>query len=491
VLAVFTTTEVTKMPRERLSMRKIREVLRLKWECGLSDRQIAQSCVLARSTVGEYLSRAKASGLSWPLPCEWDDTRLESVLFQKAASIKKDVYLKPDWVYLHNELKRKGVTLMLLWQEYKAITAMGYSYSQFCHGYRQFANGLEISMRQTHKAGEKCFVDYAGLTIEILNGITGEIQSAEIFVAVLGASNYTFVLAMKSQSLPDWIDAHRQAFEFFNGVPGMIIPDNLKSGVTQPHHYDPEINPSYQEMANHYHVAIVPARVRKPQDKAKVEVGVQGIERWILAPLRNHTFFSLAELNTAILPLLEAYNNKPLSQLPGSRRSQFEALDKPALRTLPEQPYQFAQWKKARAGIDYHVVVDKHYYSVPHRFRQQELDIRITHKTLECFCKNKLIAVHVRSYLQGRHTTVTEHMPRAHKEYAQWTPERLINWAKKTGDSTAQLIEAVIASRPIPQQAYRACLGILRFSKSYGDARLEKACARRRLLPLTSHQTFT
>lgn len=471
-------------------MRKIREVLRLKWECNLSDRQIAQSCVLARSTVSDYLCRAKHARLTWPLPSDYDDVRLETALFPIQSAVSEPSYLEPDWVYVNRELKRKGVTLMLLWHEYKSTACIGYSYSQFCHRHRHFVNGLDISMRQSHKAGEKCFVDYAGLTVPITDAQTGEIKFAEIFVAVLGASNYTFVRAAMSQSLPDWIDSHRYAFEFFNGVPEIIIPDNLKSGVTQPHHYDPAINLSYQEMANHYGVAIVPARVRKPQDKSKVEVGVQGIERWILAPLRNHTFFSLAELNDAILRLLEIYNNKPFQQLPGSRQSQFELLDKPALRALPEFPYRFAEWKKARAGIDYHVAVDKHFYSVPHKFRQHELDVRLTNKTLECFYKNKLIATHVRSYMQGRHTTVTEHMPRSHQEYAQWTPERLINWASKTGKATAQLISCVIESRPHPQQSYRSCLGILRFSKCYGAERLEKACVRALAIGATTYKSI-
>lgn len=465
------------MPRMRLSMRKIREVLRLKFVCGLSERQIAKSCVLGRSTISDYLSRAKIAELSWPLP-ELDDEQLEAKLFPVVVAEKKQLFQEPDWLQIHNELKRKGVTLLLLWQEYKAITTLGYSYSQFCHRHRSFVNALDISMRQTHKAGEKLFVDYAGLTVPVVDAKTGEINKAEIFVAVMGASNYTFVLACKSQSLFDWIDAHRQAFEFFNGVPEIVVPDNLRSGVTQAHHYDPTINISYQEVATHYNVAVVPARVRKPKDKSKAEVGVQGIERWILAPLRNHTFFSVTEVNVGLAPLLKAYNEKSFQQLQGSRQSQFDELDKPALRPLPTEPYRYAEWKKARAGIDYHVAVDKHFYSVPHKFRQHELDIRLTNKTLECFYKGKLIAAHVRNHLPNRHTTIKEHMPRSHQEYAEWTPERIINWAKKTGIATAQLIESVIASRPQPQQAYRACLGILRLGKSHGDSRLEKACER-------------
>jgi transposase len=471
-------------------MRKIREVLRLKLECGLSERQIAKSCVLSRSTVSDYVSRAKVAGLLWPPPMELDDEQLEGKLFPVVAVEKRQLFDEPDWIQVHNELKRKGVTLLLLWQEYKTTTALGYSYSQFCHLHRSFVDALDISMRQTHKAGEKLFVDFAGHTIPIVDAKTGEIHSVEIFVAVMGASNYSFVRALKSQSLPDWIDAHRLTFEFLKGVPEIVVPDNLKSGVTQAHHYDPAINLSYQEMANYYQVAIVPTRVRKPKDKSKVEVGVQGIERWILAPLRNHTFFSVAELNFAILPLLEAYNTKSFQQLQGSRQSQFDTLDKPVLRPLPAEPYRYAQWKKARAGIDYHIVVDTHCYSVPHRFRRHELDVRLTHKTLECFYKGKLIAAHVRSHLANRHTTIIEHMPRAHQEYAEWTPERLINWAKKTGIATAQLIECVIASRPQPQQAYRACQGILRLGKTHGDARLEKACERALKIGATTYKSI-
>lgn len=465
------------MPMEKLSMRKIREILRLKYELKLAHRQIAQSIKVSASTVSYYVNLAKAVGLSWPLPEDITEDALLAALNVKPIAASS-VRTQPDMQQVHQELKRKGVTLFLLWQEYKAVHPEGLGYSRFCQVYREFASTLQPIMRQVHKAGEKLFVDYAGLTIPVVDAATGVIAEAQIFVAVLGASNYTYVEATLSQSLPDWVMAHVRAFQFFGGVPEVIVPDNLKSAVTKAHHYDPDINPTYQDMANHYGVAVVPARIKKPQDKAKVEVGVQGIERHILASLRHHTFFNLAELNAAIKPLLKAYNERPFQQLPGSRQSSFETLDKPALRPLPMQTYRYAEWKKVRAGIDYHIAFEGHYYSVPYRYIKHELDLRITATTVECFYKGKAIALHVRSYQAGRFTTVTQHMPKAHQEYAKWTPERLHHWAAKTGPATAKLIEAVIQSRVQPQQSFRACLGILRLSKSFGDARLEKACER-------------
>jgi len=292
------------MPAERVSMRKIKEILRLKWSCGLSRRQIARSCALARSTVAEYLRRAQAAGLSWPLPAEWDDAGLEELLFPAVAYMPADQRPMPNWAEIHKEYKRKGVTLSLLWQEYKAQSPAGYQYSQFCERYRAWSGRLDPCMRQEHKAGEKLFVDYAGQTVPVMDPTTGEVRPAQIFLAVLGASNYTYAEATWSQTLPDWIGSHVRALAFFGGVTAVIVPDNLKSGVTTPCRYEPDINPTYQEMADHYGTAIIPARVRKPKDKAKVENGVLLAERWLLAPLRNRQFFSLAELNQALGELL-------------------------------------------------------------------------------------------------------------------------------------------------------------------------------------------
>lgn len=474
------------MPAERINMRKIREVLRLKYEMGLSEREIALSCCLSKTSVSRYLERAKRAALTWPLPDTLDDSALECLLYPSEVKLH---YTPPDWHWVHQEMKKKSVTLELLWNEYQAIEPRGISYSRFCQLYRDFKQMLEPVMRQTHKAGEKLFVDYAGMTLPWIDRITGEIFEAQIFVAVLGASNYTFVEATQSQRLPDWIGSHVRAFQFLNGVPLIVVPDNLKSGVSQAHRYDPDINPTYQDMANHYGVAIVPARAAQPKDKAKVEVGVQGIERRILAKLRHHTFFSLCEINAAIKPLLIEYNEKAFQQLPGSRLSEFNCIDKPALKALPVHAYEYAEWKKARAGIDYHVALEHHYYSVPYRYIKHELDLRITRTLVQCFYKGKLIAAHARTDKKG-HTTVNEHMPKQHQEYAQWTPERLLRWAQQTGEQTHQLIHAMIEARAHPQQAFRACLGVMRLSKHYGAARLEKAAKRALMFGALSYKSI-
>lgn len=464
------------MPTERLSMRKILDMLRLHHQEGLSNRQIARSLKISPGTVSHYLTRARAARISWPVSDEWDEDKLYELLFPQELKHIDNRPL-PDMNWVHKELKRKGVTLLLLWYEYRIQNPKGYGYSRFCDLYRKFAKTLNPSMRLSHKAGEKMFVDYSGLTVEWIDKQTGVINKAEVFVAVLGASNYTYVEASDSQSSRHWVDAHIRALEFFGGSPKCIVPDNLKSAVTKPRLYDSDTNRGYQEMANHYETAIIPARVRAPKDKAKVEVGVQGIQRWILAPLRDCTFFSIEDINQAIAPLLKAYNHKPFQKLEGCRNSQYVALDKPALKTLPAKRYEFATWKKAKAGIDYHISVDKHHYSVPYRYAGKQVDVRITNHTIECFLKGKRIAVHQRTYQPG-FTTVHEHMPKAHQDYAQWSPERLHRWAAKIGTNTAELIKEVLASYKVAQQGFRSCLGILRMSKQYGSERLENAAIR-------------
>lgn len=470
------------MPAERISMRKIREILRLKFECSLTNRKIAKSTSIARSTVGDYVNRAVAAGLSWPLPEDMDDASLEQILFEQVPHTPKAQRPPLNFSYIHKELKRKGVTLMLLWHEYKSENPQGYQYSQFCHLYQQWCNKLDPVMRQNHRAGEKLFVDYSGMTVAITNASNGKSREAQIFIACLGASNYTYAEASLTQSLPDWIDSHVRALEFFGGVPELIIPDNLKSGVNKACRYEPDLNPTYLDMANHYETAVIPARVRAPKDKAKAEVGVLIVERWILAKLRNRTFFSLAELNRAIAELLIDLNNRAFQKLPGSRKSAFESIDKPALKPLPVARYQFAQWKKARVNIDYHIEVDRHYYSVPYQLVKKQLDIRLTTNTIECFYKGKKVASHILSDRPGRHTTVKQHMPKRHQKYIEWTPERLIHWAGTIGPHTAELIEKVMGSRPHPQQGFRSCLGILRLGKSYGEKRLEAAARRANMI---------
>jgi transposase len=466
------------MAQERLTMRKIREVLRLKWECGLSNRAIARSCSISHGTVGEYVRRAREAGLSWPLPDDLDEGRLFKLLFPKPPDPGSRVIPCPDWSWVHAELHKKSVTLRLLWVEYREDHPTGYGYSQFCALYRKWAKRLNPSMRLTHKAGEKVFVDYAGQTVPIVDPDTGEVCQAQIFIGVLGASNYTYIEAQWSQELPNWINGHVRMFSFFGGVPEIVVPDNLKAGVKNPCRYEPDLNPTYQDLAEHYGVAVIPARSGKPKDKAKAEVGVQVAERWILARLRNRTFFSLADLNQAIRELLRPLNERPMKHLERSRREFFELLDRPALRPLPEQPYVFATWKKARVNIDYHVEFDKHYYSVPYTLIHEEIDIRATRSTVEIFFKNKRVASHPRVKSPGRHTTLAEHMPTAHQKYLEWTPERLVRWAQSIGPHTAQLVQTLLDSRKHPQQAYRSCLGLLRLAQRYGEERLEAACRR-------------
>ena len=477
------------MSAKRLTMRKIREILHLRYDLQFTFSRIATSCNIGRSTVSDHLKRFKAAGLVWPLSDDMDDDRLEKLLFPAVDKTDTRNRASPDWSVVHQELRRKGVTLMLLWQEYKERHLDGYQYSQYCQLYRQWIGTIDPVMRQTHPPGENLFVDYAGQTVDIRDSAGQNVRSAQIFVAVLGASNYTYAEATWTQSLPDWISSHVHAFEYFDGVTAVVVPDNLKSGVKDPCFYDPDINPTYLDMARHYGTVIIPARVRKARDKAKVETAVQIVERWILARLRNQTFFSLDQLNQAIRRLLEELNRKSFQKLPGSRLSQFETIDRPALKPLPVQPYRFAEWKKARVNIDYHIEVERHYYSVPHNLIKKQVDVRITDTTIECFYQNQRVASHIRSYKQGRHTTVKDHMPTSHRQWAEWSPDRFIRWAEKIGPQTAELIRTVLSSRPHPQQGYRSSLGILRLAKSYGDDRLEAACDRANRIGSTSYKS--
>jgi transposase len=474
-------------------MRKISEVLRLKWECKLSNRAIARSCAISHSTVSEYLQRAQAAGLSWPLPADLDEETLYRRLFPAPVTAAPKTIPLPDWAVIHTELRRKGVTLRLLWVEYREDHADGYGYSQFCELYRRWAKRLRTSMRQVHKGGEKVFVDYAGQTAPVVDPHTGEVRQAQVFVAALGASNYVYAEAHWSQDLPNWIGAHVRLFTFLGGATAIIVPDNLKAAVKSPCRYEPDLNPTYQDLAQHYGTAVIPARSHKPKDKAKVEVGVQVIERWILARLRHRTFFSLAELNQAIRELLDGLNARPMKHLGRSRRELFDLLDRPALQPLPAEPYEFALWKKARVNIDYHVEFERHYYSVPHTLIHEEVYLRVTERAVEVFFKHRRVAAHPRVDSPGRHTTLTEHMPPAHQAYQEWSPERFTRWAQTIGAQTTQLVQALLAARVHPQQAYRSCLGLLRLANHYGAERLEAACAGRCLpesAPTRASRTF-
>ena len=465
------------MANNRLSTRKITEALRLHFEHDRTNREIAQAIGTSPTTVGQYLRRAREAGFAYPLPEGLDDAAIETRLFPPVVSADV-VRFEPDWAWVHREMRRKSVTLDLLWQEYKAEHPDGYRYSWFCERYRQWSGKLSVSMRQTHTPGEKLFVDYVGQTLPIIDGATGEIRQAQLFVAVLGASNYTYAEATWTQKLPDWIGSHVRTFEFLGGVTEIIVPDNLKSGVKHASYYDPEINPTYLDLARHYGVAVLPARPYKPKDKAKVEGGVLIVERWILARLRNQRFFSLAEANRAIAELLASLNQRPFKKLPGCRHSAFLEMDRPVLKPLPQSRYEYAEWKTARVGIDYHIEVAGHYYSVPYRHARQPVEVRITATTVEAFHRGQRIAAHVLSPIKGRHTTLDAHMPPQHQAIAGWNDQRLLDWAQGIGSSTEAAVQVMLGSRKHPQQSYRACLGVLRLAKGFGNDRLNAACAR-------------
>lgn len=466
------------MPGERLSMRKVREVLRLKYACGASVRTIARSVGIGRTTVAEYLRRAAVIGITWPVPAEIDDAELERRLFITAGFYKAPSRAIPDWQHVHSELRRRGVTLLLLWEEYRADHADGYGYSRFCDLYIDWRRGVSATMRQTHVAGEKLFVDYAGDTVPVFDGASCEERRAHVFVAVLGASNYTYAEARWSEGLADWIGAHVNALTFLGGAPKLLVCDNLRAGVTAASRYEPGINRTYQEMAAHYGAAVLPTRVRRPRDKAKVEVAVLIVERFILARLRNRRFLSLSELNDAIREVLGDLNARLMRRLGASRREFFDSIDRPALLPLPAEPYAYAEWRRCRVAPDYHVEVYGHFYSVPSRLIREVVEARITDATIEIFHAGRRVAAHPRSTLKRRHTTTPEHMPSAHRRYASWTPARMLSFAAEIGPSTTALVEIVMRTKPHPEQGFRACLGILRLAKTYGAQRLEAACQR-------------
>jgi transposase len=467
-------------------MRKLREILRLKYERRMSHRAIAQACVVGVGTVSEYIRRAKKAGLSWPLPADLDDGSLETRLF--APPEPKRERVRPDLARTHQELKRKYVTLHLLWEEYFEAHPDGYRYSQFCEIYRRWAKKLKPSMRQVHRAGEKTFVDFSGKQPHIVDRRTGEQIPVELFVAALGASSLTYAEATESQKLPCWIGAHTRMAEYFGGSTEIWVPDQLKSGVRNPCRYEPGINRTYQDLAEHYGTVVIPARPGKAKDKAKVESGVLVAQRWILARLRDQTFFSVPELNEAIWKLLEELNDRPMQKLGASRRQLYERLDKPALKPLPTERYELAEWKRCRVNIDYHVEVDRHPYSVPYQLIHERVEVRSTTSIVEIYYKGKRITSHRRRD-DHRPSTKAEHMPRAHRAHAEWTPSRLIRWASKTGPATGRLVAEILRSRPHPEQGYRACLGIMRLGRRYGDKRLEAASGRAEQLRSYSYRT--
>lgn len=465
------------MAATRLLMRRLREVLRLKFEAGLSHRAIARACAVGLGTVSSYVDRAAAAGVRWPVPDALDDAALEARLFARPGYPALG-YPVPDWSHLHQERKRPGVTLQLLWQEYRAEQVTGYGYSQFCERYRQWARVLKPSMRQVHRAGEKLFVDFSGRRPHLVDPTTGEETLVELFVGVLGASGLIYAEATRSQDLPSWVGAHVRMLEYFQGSAAIWVPDNLKSGVTTADRYEPEINRTYGDLAQHYGAVVIPARTGHPKDKPGVEVSVLIAQRWVLAALRHRTFFTLADLNAAIGERIDGINDRPM-KIPGvSRRVLFEQLDRPALTPLPRTRYELAEWKPCRVNIDYHVEVDHNFYSVPYQLVHARVEARFTAATVEVFFNGRRVATQARLTGRGRFATQLDHMPRAHRAHAEWTPSRLIAWADQTGPATGRLVAGILERRPHPEQGYRACLGLMRLGRVHGADRLDAACQR-------------
>jgi transposase len=458
-------------------MRRIRETLRLHLQAGLSFSDIGRALKLSKSVAGKYVSLARAAGVDWALAQTLSDAELEARLYRPAMP-RCSSQPAPDYARIHQELKRPGVTLQLLWEEYARDNALAYKYTSFCIKYRAWAQRLKRSMRQLHVAGEKMFVDYAGQTVPLIDADTGEVTAAQIFVATLGASSYTYACATAGQTTADWIGAQVQAFEFFGGVVRLVVPDQSRALIRHPDRYDPEPNRLYEEFAAHYGCAVLAARPGHPRDKPKVEAAVLLVERWVLARLRHRRFFSLAELNRAIAELLVELNGRAFKKLPGCRRSAFEQLDAPALQPLPATRFALCRWKPARVNIDYHVDFEQHYYSVPHRLVGSAVELRITAALLECFVANQRVACHARSHQRGGFTTLPEHMPAAHRAHLQWTPQKLIDWGRRIGVATAAVVTWQLEHRPHPEQGYRACLGLKRLARQFTAARLEAACAR-------------
>jgi transposase len=461
-------------------MRKTKEVLRLRFELGLKQREIARACSISQGAVHNYLKKAAAAGIGWPLPEGWNEKRIDETLFSKPAPVEntgKRTF--PDFPSIHEDLQRHShLTLRLVWEEYRQAQLEGYGYSRFCELYGRWLRKQDVVLRQQHTPGEKGFVDWAGAKISVHDPETGEIWLASLFVMVLGASSYTYAEATRDQQMAAWLGAHIHAFEYFGGVPRLLVPDNPRTGVSRACRYDPDLNPTYQEMAMHYSLGVVPARPYRPRDKAKAEVGVQVAQRWIVAALRHRTFFRLEDVNQAIRELLERLNHRPFRKRDGSRAGLFAAVEKSALRPLPAERFDLSQWSRARVNIDYHIVFDANLYSVPYHLVHELVEIRATPTTVEVFHKGERVASHVRGRGREQVFTQKEHRPKSHQAHLEWTPSRMVNWAEKIGPHTARLCERILSEKPHPEMGYRSCLGIIRLASQYSPARLEAAAHR-------------
>ena len=477
------------MPTPRVTMSKLRHTLQLLHGGGLSTRQIGAALGISKSTVSEIASYARAAGVDWALAQTLSDEELQARLYRPPVP-RQARHLEPDYTYLHRELRRAGVTLQLLWEEYQQQhQGQAYKYSAFCEKYHAWAAKLKRSMRQMHIGGDKLFVDYAGQTVPVIDASSGEITQAQIFVAALGASNFTYACATPTQKAADWVGAIIDTLEFIGGVPRLLVPDQPRALIARPDRYEPTSHRLLDELCAHYGLAVLPARPAKPRDKPKVEVAVQVVERWILARLRNERFFSLAALNRAIAALVLDLNQRPFKKLPGCRASAFAELDRPALRALPAMRMAIAHFKRARVNIDYHVELDGHYYSVPHALVGQTVELRITATTLEVLHGNKRVAAYALNARRGAHTTTPEHMPVSHRAHLQWTPAKLIAWAERVGAATAAVVRWQMEHRAHPEQGYRSCLGLMRLGRQYGDERLEAACSRAQSIRSPSYKS--
>ena len=490
----MTSEEEVTVPGKRVSMRKTREVLRLYFDLKLGQRQIARSASVSQSTVHDYLERFTAAGLSWPLPTEMSEAELEAALFPADPGQGREPTAErplPDFAHIHEELQRhKHATRQLLWEEYRAAHANGYGYSRFCELYQRWKRERDLVLRQEHRPGEKLFVDWAGVTMPLHDPQTGEIHPTSLFVAVLGASNYTYAEANENQQMVSWIGAHVRTFEFLGGCPALVVPDNTRTGVSKPCRYEPDLNPTYQEMAMHYGVGVLPTRPRKPRDKAKVEVGVQIAERWIVAALRHRQFFSLAELNQAIRELVEKLNQRPFKKREGSRQSLFREVDQPALRPLAAERFDLSVWSQATVNIDYHIQFDGSFYSVPYALARQTVEVRATPTTVEIFHKGQRVASHVRARKSYTAVTNPEHRPASHRAHLDWPPSRMIQWARTVGPHTAELVEKILEAFPHPEMGYRSCLGIIRLGHRYPATRMEAAAERALLTGAISYKSL-
>lgn len=473
------------MAQERLAMRDVYRILQLHFEQKKSGRSIAKMVGRGRTTIQEYLDRAKQAGFTyWSQIAGLSEEILDQKLgFKKAAvfgvaPLRHPLLAMPEWNQIHNEMSKPHVTLALLWTEYReASSEKTYGYTQFCEHYKRWTRKLSVVMRQVHKAGEKSFVDYCD-GLWLVDPVTGEKRQTQLFVGCLGASSFTFAEATLSQTSPEWVRSHVHMWEYFGGVTEILVPDNLRSGVTKSDRYEPLLNETYQDMAIHYGTCIIPARVKTPRDKAKVEANVLVAERWILARLRNRVFTSLAEMNAAIMECLEILNDRRMRHVNKSRRELRDEIDLAALKPLPVKRYEYAEWKQVRVNIDYHITYDHHHYSVPYQLVHELLDARATATTVEIFHRGKRVASHHRSYKRGGATTLTEHMPKSHREHAEWTPSRVVNWAKTIGPKAGHLVEKILETKVHPEQGFRSALGIIRLEKKYGKARVELACGK-------------